>query len=647
MNLSVKVMIVPISISMIALGVMGYLATNEVNKRVTMQVREESLLTVSLFDADVGTLDAVLDVDQIQNLMSNLVKERPEIVRFTFHGPVYEQAKIVDYRMLAGSDPTLIWSEIPPGIKNVIANDEIVTRPTRVDGQSAVDVTMPIHVSEESVAALEILMVIGTDGTAEAARDRALWIAHTVDASVSTTEDLLYTALLQQTITTLVHNHSEIARLSLHGPVYQQPPVLEYRKIASTDRQMVGELSEPEVIAPIVSDETVLASVVMEGKEFLQVIAPIHVDRKAVATVDLLVSLDNVRAETRRIVRFLTVATLVTILLTIFLSVTLLGRAVIRPLSQLTASAQAMAAGDLRQEVKISSKDEVGILTNAFNSMAAQLRESIATLEQRVAERKRAEEARERLNAQLRAKNTELEQIVYVTSHDLRSPLVNVQGFSKELEIAFREVASAIESEGVPSEVKERLTPLLEEDIPEAVRFILTSISKMDALLSGLLRLSRLGRVALTIEELDMNSLMSDIAAASEFQIKEQGVTLDIGELPPCKGDKAQITQVFSNLLDNALKYLDPGRSGIIHIAGRKKQEKVIYCVEDNGIGIAQTHQEKIFEIFQRFDPNIASGEGLGLTIVRRILDRCHGKIWVESEPGKGSRFFVALPAVR
>ncbi|MEE9304034.1 MAG: ATP-binding protein, partial [Thiotrichaceae bacterium] len=262
-------------------------------------------------------------------------------------------------------------------------------------------------------------------------------------------------------------------------------------------------------------------------------------------------------------------------------------------------------------------------------------------------ERKRAEEARERLNAQLRAKNTELEQIVYVTSHDLRSPLVNVQGFSKELEIAFREVASAIESEGVPSEVKERLTPLLEEDIPEAVRFILTSISKMDALLSGLLRLSRLGRVALTIEELDMNSLMSDIAAASEFQIKEQGVTLDIGELPPCKGDKAQITQVFSNLLDNALKYLDPGRSGIIHIAGRKKQEKVIYCVEDNGIGIAQTHQEKIFEIFQRFDPNIASGEGLGLTIVRRILDRCHGKIWVESEPGKGSRFFVALPAVR
>ncbi|MEE9508834.1 MAG: ATP-binding protein, partial [Anaerolineales bacterium] len=267
-------------------------------------------------------------------------------------------------------------------------------------------------------------------------------------------------------------------------------------------------------------------------------------------------------------------------------------------------------------------------------------------LRQEITERKRAEEARERLNAQLRAKNTELEQIVYVTSHDLRSPLVNVQGFSKELEIAFREVASAIESEGVPSEVKERLTPLLEEDIPEAVRFILTSISKMDALLSGLLRLSRLGRVALTIEELDMNSLMSDIAAASEFQIKEQGVTLDIGELPPYKGDKAQITQVFSNLLDNALKYLDPGRSGIIHIAGRKKQEKVIYCVEDNGIGIAQTHQEKIFEIFQRFDPNIASGEGLGLTIVRRILDRCHGKIWVESEPGKGSRFFVALPAV-
>jgi signal transduction histidine kinase len=102
---------------------------------------------------------------------------------------------------------------------------------------------------------------------------------------------------------------------------------------------------------------------------------------------------------------------------------------------------------------------------------------------------------------------------------------------------------------------------------------------------------------------------------------------------------------VFTNLISNAIKYRDPAKEGIIRISGKVESGMSIYGVEDNGIGIAPAHQKKVFEIFHRLNPdNSVSGEGLGLTIITRIMDRLGGKIWVESEPGKGSKFFIALP---
>jgi PAS domain S-box-containing protein len=261
--------------------------------------------------------------------------------------------------------------------------------------------------------------------------------------------------------------------------------------------------------------------------------------------------------------------------------------------------------------------------------------------------RKAHEEEIQRVAAELAEKNKELEAIVYTVSHDLRSPLVNVQGFGKQLNRACDTIRAAASAAGPDGTIPTGpLHQPLEVAIPQALKFINAGVTKMDTLLSGLLRYSRLGRVALTIRPLNVNGMLGEIVAAMKFQLDEARAQIHIASLPACLGDSVQTSQVFGNLLDNALKYRDPERPLRVVVTGSVRDGQAVYAIADNGIGIAPEHQSKVFEIFHRLNPDTGGGEGLGLTIAQRVLERQKGKIWVESRAGAGSTFFVSLPAV-
>ena len=287
------------------------------------------------------------------------------------------------------------------------------------------------------------------------------------------------------------------------------------------------------------------------------------------------------------------------------------------------------------------------VMTGAAKArrFAAEESRSRQYLQREIAVRKRAEKQRQQLMDALAERNEEMANLLYVVSHDLRAPLVNIRGFAAELESDAAETVRRIAESTADSAVREQLPKLVSSRLSESVRFISTSAEQMEKLLDGLRNLSRTGRVELKIESLDMNRLMRNVVDSVSYLIKEGGASVAVEELPPCAGDADQINQVFSNLVNNALKYLDPDRPGRITVTGHVEGDVSIYCVRDNGIGIPPDQHSKIFDIFHRVDPrSAAAGEGLGLTTVKQILTRHNGRIWLESAPGKGSAFFVALP---
>lgn len=245
---------------------------------------------------------------------------------------------------------------------------------------------------------------------------------------------------------------------------------------------------------------------------------------------------------------------------------------------------------------------------------------------------------------ELNSKNKELENFIYVTSHDLRSPLVNIQGFSQRMTNQTIELDNLIRDCEFNIEKKINIEKIMRDDIPKSLSFITSNVYKMDALIKGLLQISRTGRMALVVQQIDMNQLLKTIVANYSFQLTELKADVSIKNLTNCYGDENLLNQLFSNLIGNAIKYRDPNRKLVIEISSHKHFKKVIYNVKDTGIGISSKNIEKIWNVFYRVNTSTPEpGDGLGLSLAKTIAEKNKGKIWAESEEGKGSTFYVEL----
>lgn len=247
----------------------------------------------------------------------------------------------------------------------------------------------------------------------------------------------------------------------------------------------------------------------------------------------------------------------------------------------------------------------------------------------------------------LRRANDEIQRFAYIVSHDLRSPLVNIMGFTSELEAAAKPLGGFVAAveKARPELVTKEAREAVELDLPEAVRFIRSATEKMDRLINAILRLSREGRRVLTPEPLDMTALVRGIADSLSHRTGELGAEIAVEPLPGIVADRVAVEQVLSNLVENAVKYLKPGRPGRIVVRGRREGLRAIYEVQDNGRGIDPKDHERIFDLFRRSGMQDQPGEGIGLAHVRALAYRLGGVISVQSALDQGSTFSLSLPA--
>lgn len=320
-------------------------------------------------------------------------------------------------------------------------------------------------------------------------------------------------------------------------------------------------------------------------------------------------------------------------------------RGITTPLAELTQTAQRIAEhGDLSRRVPVTTDDELGDLARAFNRMIEELQASKAALEGHA---ERLEES----SHELALLNHEMEDLLRVVSHDLRAPLINIQGFSKRLEPVMQETVQTLEWLAARSPERhvrrqvESFTGTIQPRVAESLRFISKGVEKMDALLSSLLTISRVGRKADLVEPHALDEILDDVLATFDYQLKERSIEIIRHPLPngvPCRLN--EINQVFSNLLSNAINYMSPTGARVIEIGGRECGDHVECFVRDTGIGIDPGDQERIFQMFNRLQTIDAPGEGTGLAYVRKALRSHGGRIRVVSAPGKGSTFFFTLP---
>jgi light-regulated signal transduction histidine kinase (bacteriophytochrome) len=241
-----------------------------------------------------------------------------------------------------------------------------------------------------------------------------------------------------------------------------------------------------------------------------------------------------------------------------------------------------------------------------------------------ISDRKQAEQSVLRITEDLRRSNAELEQFAYVASHDLQEPLRMVASYTKLLE--------------------KRYQGRLDADADDFINYVVDGATRMQQLINSLLDYSRVGTRGRDFTSTSCEKILKEAQANLEVSIQESGARITHDTLPTVRADTLQLIQLFQNLIGNAIRFRSE-KPPEIHICAEQRDDNWLFSIRDNGIGMESQYFDRIFVIFQRLHTRAEyAGTGIGLAICKKIVERHGGRIWVESELGKGSTFFFTLP---
>lgn len=301
----------------------------------------------------------------------------------------------------------------------------------------------------------------------------------------------------------------------------------------------------------------------------------------------------------------------------LFLTAKRLAGGILASIQRIKAGTEIIGKGDLDYRIQATGGDELGDLAAAFNVMTQSLKEN----------------------------DQELKSFVYSLSHDLRTPLVNLKGFSSELAHLLKEVEEIVDrsARGAGDPDRKRLQQLLQEEIPNAAGFISSGADKMGNLVNALLRLAKAGRTPISPELISMTDLVQEVLKYFAGEVKRENIKVVTRVLSSVHADKEAMEQVMRNLIDNAIKYRKPGLACLVEIYSERRPEETIFHVRDNGRGISAEDSQKVFQFFRRAGEQDVPGEGMGLLYARAIIRRHGGRIWFESNAA-GTTFSFSVP---
>jgi signal transduction histidine kinase len=424
--------------------------------------------------------------------------------------------------------------------------------------------------------------------------------------------------------------------------------VTEERRLIS---QMRGLTRDPGVTAQLttvesltatwraeIAEPTVVAARAGEASDQLPAMsagATTRFDAVRSAIGDLQTRITNLRTssagEIRRsgnlVVSLLILAAIVVVLAGIALTM-LLRQLVTRPVVGLAGEIRRVARGEYELEIGSEGPPEVARLAGDVNAMRQQIVADLATVRRARAELEDANQRLERQTEELTRSNRDLEQFAYVASHDLQEPLRKVASFCQLLQ--------------------RRYAGQLDERADQYILFAVDGAQRMQRLINDLLAFSRIGRITSGFTDVDLNKLVADVAAQLNWRREQVDGEITWSEMPVVRGEEPLLSALFTNLISNSLKFRHPDRSPKVHLEAERTGNQWQISCADNGIGIEAEYAEKIFVIFQRLHPKDEyPGTGIGLAIVKKIIEYHGGRVWLDPEPREGTLLRFTLPAIR